>query len=85
VSMKIESTMMMYCIVYRYLYSAFHSISQIEALSVHFSSRKNVRLRRERDKEKRAERIKEWRGGRRYQNDRPIDAKDLAYAEDADQ
>jgi len=34
----------LYCIVYRHLYSASHYISQTEALSVHFSSRKKVRL-----------------------------------------
>ena len=47
-------------IVYRYLYSASHSVSQTKALSVHFSSRKKVRLKaRERDKERGAERINE--------------------------
>ena len=35
----------MYCIVYRHLYSASHGICQTEALSVHFSSRKKVRLK----------------------------------------
>jgi len=34
----------LYCIVYRYLYSASHGVSQREAFSVHFSSRKKVRL-----------------------------------------
>jgi len=34
-----------YCIVYRYLYSTSHDASQTEALSVHFSSRKKVRLK----------------------------------------
>ena len=34
-----------YCIVYKYLYSASHGVSQTEALSVHFSSRKKLRLR----------------------------------------
>jgi len=32
------------CIVYRYLYSASQGVSQTEALSVHFGSRKKVRL-----------------------------------------
>jgi len=31
--------------LYRYLYSASHGVSQTEALSVHFSSRKKVRLK----------------------------------------
>jgi len=30
---------------YRYLYSASHNVSQTGALSVHFSSRKKVRLK----------------------------------------
>ena len=36
-----------YCIVLynRYLYSASHGVSQTEALSVHFSSRKELRLK----------------------------------------
>ena len=34
-----------YCIVYKYLYSASHGVSQTEALSVHFSSKKKVRLK----------------------------------------
>src|SRR6218665_3820789 len=34
-----------YCIVYRYLYSASRGVSKTEALSVHFSSRKKVRLK----------------------------------------
>src|SRR6218665_212625 len=42
------------CIVYRYLYSASHGVSQTEAHSVHFSSRKKVRLKaRERERERR--------------------------------
>jgi len=51
--------MVFYCVVYRYLYSASHGVSQTEALSVHFSSRKKVRLKRERDDERGAERISE--------------------------
>jgi len=40
----------LYYFVYRYLYSTSHGINQIEALSVHFSSRKKVRLKaRERE------------------------------------
>jgi len=70
-----------YCIVYRYLYSASHSISQTEVLSVHFISRKKVRLKaRERDKERGAERTDERRGGRQFQSDIPIDGKDLVRA-----
>ena len=50
----------MYCIVYGYLYSASHGVSQTKALSVHFSSRKEVRLKaRERDKKRGAERTSE--------------------------
>src|SRR6218665_1211998 len=50
-------------IVYRYLYSASHGVSQTEALSVHFSSRKKVRRKaRERDEERGAERINERKG-----------------------
>jgi len=61
-------------IVYRYLYSASHGVSQTEAVSVHFSSRKKVRLKaRERRGKgsreiKRAKRrrevILEWRTNR---------------------
>jgi len=49
---------------------------------VHFSSRQKARLKaREKDKERGAERIDERRGGgRRFQSDRPIDAKDLVWA-----
>src|SRR6218665_1196824 len=55
---------LLYCIVYRYLYSASHSVSQTEALSVHFSSRKKVRLTVR-------ERINEHKGGgRRFQSDK---------------
>jgi len=35
----------LYCIVYRHLYSASHGVNQTEALAVHFSSRKKVRLK----------------------------------------
>jgi len=38
-----DITKLLYCIVYRYLYSASHGVSQTDALSVHFSSRKKVR------------------------------------------
>ena len=64
----------LYCIVYRYLYSASHGVSQPEATSVHFSSTKKVRLKaRERRwkgsrENKRAKRwrevIPEWRTNR---------------------
>ena len=43
--LKGNITSVLYCIVYRYLYSASHGVSQTEALSVHFSSRKKVRLK----------------------------------------
>jgi len=33
----------LYCIVFRYLYSTSHSVSLTEVLLVHFSSRKKVR------------------------------------------
>ena len=50
-------------------------VSQTEALSVHFSSRKKVRLQTiERDKERGAERIDEQRG-RRFQSDVPINGR----------
>jgi len=64
--------------VYRYLYSASHSISQTE----HFSSRRKVRLKtRERDEERGRERIEERRGGeRRFQRVGLIDAKNLVWA-----
>jgi len=43
----------MYCIVYRYLYSTSYGVSQTEALSGLFSSRKKVRLKaREREMRK---------------------------------
>ena len=66
----------MYCIVYRYLYSTCHGISQTETHSVYFSSRKKAR---ESDKERAVERIDhEQRGvGRQFQSDGPIDGKDL--------
>jgi len=52
-----------YCIVYRYLYSASHGVSQTESLLVHFSSRKKVSLKgRERDEERGADRINERKG-----------------------
>src|SRR6218665_2518035 len=35
----------LFCIVYRYFYSASHFVSQTEALSVHFSYRKKARLK----------------------------------------
>src|SRR6218665_1009671 len=38
------SLKVLYFIVYRYLFSASHGVSQTKALSVHFSSRKKVRL-----------------------------------------
>jgi len=49
----------MYCIVYRYLYSASHSVSQTEVLSVHFSSRTKVRPK-----------ARETRGKRSRENNR---------------
>jgi len=55
---------MLYCIVYRYLNSASHGISQTEALSEHFSSRKKVRLKtREKQGKQRAEGLDEQRRG----------------------
>src|SRR6218665_2650181 len=36
---------LLYCIFYRYLYSASHGISQIQASSEHFSYRKKLRLK----------------------------------------
>ena len=55
--------MIVYCIVYRYLCSASHGVSQTEALSVHFSSRKNLGglKARERDEDRGAEKISERR------------------------
>ena len=47
--------------MYRYLYCASHGASQTEALSVHFSSRQD--LRGERDEERGAEKINERKGG----------------------
>src|SRR6218665_3703293 len=58
-------TVLNYCIVYRYLYSASHGISQTEALSVHFSCRKKVRLKARERQGTGAERIDERRGGGR--------------------
>jgi len=69
------TSIVLYCIVYSYLYSASHGVSQTEALSVHLSSRKKVRLQaREREtrkggrENKRAKRkrevIPEWRTNR---------------------
>ena len=55
----------LYCIVYRYLYSTSHCVSQTEALSVHFGSREKVRLKA-RDQERGAERINEQKGGGRW-------------------
>jgi len=51
--------LVLFYIVYRYLCSASpsHDVSQTEALSVHFSSRKKVRLKGEGDEERGAERI----------------------------
>ena len=70
-------TVLNYCIVYRYLYSASHGISQTEALSVHFSCRKKVRLKARERQGTEAERIDERRGGgRRFQSGGPTDAKD---------
>ena len=57
----------MYCIVYKYLYSASRGIGQTEDLT-----------KRERDKERGSERIDEQRrGGRRLKSDGPINAKNL--------
>jgi len=74
-----DTSHILYCIAYRYLYSASYGISQTKALSVHFSSSKKERLNsRERDKERGVERIDERRGGgRRSQSDMPIDGKDM--------
>jgi len=57
--------MQTYCIVYRYLYSASHGVSQTEALSVYFSFRKKVRLKERKGRGKGAERINEPKGGGR--------------------
>jgi len=55
-----EFAQLLYCIVYRCLYSASHGINQTEALSVHFSSRKKVRLKAtERERETRIGRQRE--------------------------
>src|SRR6218665_2081901 len=35
----------LHCIGYRYLYSTSHGVSQAEVLSVHFNSKKKVRLK----------------------------------------
>jgi len=46
VSMLCENVVwVLNCIVYRYLHIAYHGVSQTEALTVHFSSRKKVRLK----------------------------------------
>src|SRR6218665_2915951 len=61
-----SSHLHVYFIVYRYLHSASHGVSQAEALSVHFSSRKKVRLKaRERDEERGADTINERKVGGR--------------------
>jgi len=65
------------CIVYRYLYSVSHSVSQTEALSMHFSSRKNVRLKAS-ERRGKGSREDKWKGGgRRFQSDGPIEVKDI--------
>jgi len=43
---RVQSNLIkLYCIVYRYLYSVSHGISQTEALAVGLSSKKRVRLK----------------------------------------
>jgi len=66
-----DSPDVLYCVLYKYLYSASYGKSQTEALSVHFSSRKKVRLKTRVKQGRGVERIDEQRGeGRQFQSDR---------------
>ena len=68
-------------IVYGYLYSASLGIGHTEAFSVHFSSKKNVRLKT-RETKKEEERIEERKGGgRRFEREGPAASQNLVWAE----
>jgi len=41
---RLRAAKLLYSIAYRHLYSASNSVSQLEALSVHSSSRKKARM-----------------------------------------
>ena len=64
---------MLYCIVFKYLYSALNSHGQTEALLVRLAPRKETHLRSDKDVERLGDkREARAEGGRRFQREEAI-------------